>query len=1020
MTKVPSTLMVAATMGALVAVTSLSVFDISKRDAADSLNHVARQLSSAMADAAAHGLEKDVFSEAADISASFKRGVELGLISMTGVQPDVIHAAVGYLNHAHSDGIYLAGTDGSGLAVRVLEDACYFVDVSNATGRVYSVNATDETLHFIAEGPLDLRDYPFIPPPQADSQAPVWVGPWVAQLGSGGPLAAHMALSVPVFAGGAAAAAARRLGVVSAVFLADFGLDRYLVDAEAELLLVREGGSIAAWSRSLPAYTAETPPSPEPTLAPLPGRVLETGASGNHTFLTLENSGQPLHRAIFAALTPAVFAALAAPGAVHRADVDPGEKTWLEIRPIEPRGLRLFLVSAVPARVFFAEIDRRHQQTVLVVIALVVGAVVFATGLALLFISPLKQLAGAFDAVAMMELASTEVTAIPHTSTIREYHSLYKGFWRAVRTIQQLQAFLPPALQLSACDIEDVHNLAFDEELFSDRGDGGGGTADVQSQAGLETRSFATGLSHDNPHPDEENDDDYGMRPATPSMSMRLPGMTDGGGRRGGRVGALYPPLPALPSKGQRAGREGGAGVDTNANGSGNVLSGPQAAGLGTPRSSYSGGGGGAEGNPNNPADDNAAGSEALDAPEGPGSAGDTAGSDGDNASSSGGSSSSRGSGGGCAGRGSPAGTGSGDEAFELELRHDGHDADKPGPGTPRSGSPGGGEPSPPSTSSSHLRPPLPPRRGQAGVKTSSTLSYVSDPREPVDGRRNSPVGYKKELLCSLRRARHSACLVGNITNFSRACKISVATAVADHERVFLNVAERVRSCSGVLSHLLANRITVLWNTMKAAAEGKKLAHKLAQSLLDVKVPNSFGKLHLGIHSSPTVYGILGGRMQKFSVVGSELVDITTALAHHNSACGTVVLASVQACEKVPHLVHHKIDDISVPGSRSKLAVHLPSGFESDGDADPNSDLSWIYSHLPPGSPGAPKGDFLDSFFAAKANNDFAMASLFLTHFSQVHGHKYAKLVTRLQTDLSFEQFLSVQNGIPLVTSIDG
>ncbi|KAJ9443260.1 hypothetical protein DIPPA_13792 [Diplonema papillatum] len=134
---------------------------------------------------------------------------------------------------------------------------------------------------------------------------------------------------------------------------------------------------------------------------------------------------------------------------------DNGDTYWVTMRVIEHYNLKWNLFMLTPERTFFQKIYDSNEETLITVIIMIVAATVVATIVTLLFTMDLKRLAKAFDRVSEMQMEHPDVERVRKSHILQEFNSLCRGFWQAVDTVKQVQAFLPDVGDDSDSETED-------------------------------------------------------------------------------------------------------------------------------------------------------------------------------------------------------------------------------------------------------------------------------------------------------------------------------------------------------------------------------------------------------------------------------------------------------------------------------------------------------------------------------------------------------------------------------------
>eukprot|EP01059_Diplonema_ambulator_P007076 TRINITY_DN1660_c0_g1_i1.p1 TRINITY_DN1660_c0_g1~~TRINITY_DN1660_c0_g1_i1.p1 ORF type:complete len:738 (+),score=273.26 TRINITY_DN1660_c0_g1_i1:51-2264(+) len=264
-----------------------------------------------------------------------------------------------------------------------------------------------------------------------------------------------------------------------------------------------------------------------------------------------------------------------------------------------------------------------------------------------------------------------------------------------------------------------------------------------------------------------------------------------------------------------------------------------------------------------------------------------------------------------------------------------------------------------------------------------------SESRSATSAKNSYSVPLPKNAMFSLglRTSMHAVSMTVNIRNFTSMCQTSVEDAVATHKRVFALTAEEVKSHKGMVSYLEGNRIVLTWNTTRQCATSTSKLCCAAMGLELHQAVRDMASVDIGMHLGYAFHGILGSAQQRFNVVGSDLVDVSTQLAMlaRKLELSPAVLASEQTVDGIHEITTNMVDDVETYAGRVK--VHWLRAKVRAVEEE------WMYQLS---SRESNRDPFLDHFWSARRKGDTLKALDELAKFEQAHPN-LAKLARYLR-----------------------
>eukprot|EP01059_Diplonema_ambulator_P007079 TRINITY_DN1660_c0_g1_i5.p1 TRINITY_DN1660_c0_g1~~TRINITY_DN1660_c0_g1_i5.p1 ORF type:complete len:734 (+),score=249.90 TRINITY_DN1660_c0_g1_i5:51-2252(+) len=261
--------------------------------------------------------------------------------------------------------------------------------------------------------------------------------------------------------------------------------------------------------------------------------------------------------------------------------------------------------------------------------------------------------------------------------------------------------------------------------------------------------------------------------------------------------------------------------------------------------------------------------------------------------------------------------------------------------------------------------------------------------RSAASAKNSYSVPLPKNAMFSLglRTSMHAVSMTVNIRNFTSMCQTSVEDAVATHKRVFALTAEEVKSHKGMVSYLEGNRIVLTWNTTRQCATSTSKLCCAAMGLELHQAVRDMASVDIGMHLGYAFHGILGSAQQRFNVVGSDLVDVSTQLAMlaRKLELSPAVLASEQTVDGIHEITTNMVDDVETYAGRVK--VHWLRAKVRAVEEE------WMYQLS---SRESNRDPFLDHFWSARRKGDTLKALDELAKFEQAHPN-LAKLARYLR-----------------------
>eukprot|EP01064_Diplonema_japonicum_P019270 TRINITY_DN2796_c0_g1_i5.p1 TRINITY_DN2796_c0_g1~~TRINITY_DN2796_c0_g1_i5.p1 ORF type:complete len:744 (+),score=205.62 TRINITY_DN2796_c0_g1_i5:70-2301(+) len=441
--RLPTAVVGVTTMAALVAVSSVLVFVITKNNAEDSINIVSRRFSGAKMETVINEIRFKLQREPEDAIVAAKSDIEMGLIRFDSPIEQWVRRASHFFRHSGFFTLYMAlsgnralgETYGFGTLVDAAAKAVIFnnppvVDVKlsyvpengtwdNSTTISSKVNLSGRAyVSMYHTGPNYVQ--------YLTDNVPRWTTIIVSVnpnlKGGGGPF---VTLTVPVFRT-PVPNPADFIGVTcTSIYLSFFSLHPYLLSQNSHLVLIDENKMlVSSTDVDMTYYANGTLPTGKP----------------NYLRHTLLSTNVTIYHSLDAALPDL---SLFTGNEEHFAKLSHGGTYWIEIRPVYHSNLRWYLIGLVPEKEFFQKIYDSNRDTSIIVIILVVTSTIIATIVTLAFTMNLTRLAKAFDKVANMQLEHCDVMAVGKSHFLYELDSLYHGFWHAVEMVKQVQAFLP-------------------------------------------------------------------------------------------------------------------------------------------------------------------------------------------------------------------------------------------------------------------------------------------------------------------------------------------------------------------------------------------------------------------------------------------------------------------------------------------------------------------------------------------------------------------------------------------------
>eukprot|EP01064_Diplonema_japonicum_P019269 TRINITY_DN2796_c0_g1_i4.p1 TRINITY_DN2796_c0_g1~~TRINITY_DN2796_c0_g1_i4.p1 ORF type:complete len:746 (+),score=210.22 TRINITY_DN2796_c0_g1_i4:70-2307(+) len=452
--RLPTAVVGVTTMAALVAVSSVLVFVITKNNAEDSINIVSRRFSGAKMETVINEIRFKLQREPEDAIVAAKSDIEMGLIRFDSPIEQWVRRASHFFRHSGFFTLYMAlsgnralgETYGFGTLVDAAAKAVIFnnppvVDVKlsyvpengtwdNSTTISSKVNLSGRAyVSMYHTGPNYVQ--------YLTDNVPRWTTIIVSVnpnlKGGGGPF---VTLTVPVFRT-PVPNPADFIGVTcTSIYLSFFSLHPYLLSQNSHLVLIDENKMlVSSTDVDMTYYANGTLPTGKP----------------NYLRHTLLSTNVTIYHSLDAALPDL---SLFTGNEEHFAKLSHGGTYWIEIRPVYHSNLRWYLIGLVPEKEFFQKIYDSNRDTSIIVIILVVTSTIIATIVTLAFTMNLTRLAKAFDKVANMQLEHCDVMAVGKSHFLYELDSLYHGFWHAVEMVKQVQAFLPDAARDETDDSE--------------------------------------------------------------------------------------------------------------------------------------------------------------------------------------------------------------------------------------------------------------------------------------------------------------------------------------------------------------------------------------------------------------------------------------------------------------------------------------------------------------------------------------------------------------------------------------
>eukprot|EP01059_Diplonema_ambulator_P003871 TRINITY_DN1356_c3_g1_i1.p1 TRINITY_DN1356_c3_g1~~TRINITY_DN1356_c3_g1_i1.p1 ORF type:complete len:756 (+),score=256.00 TRINITY_DN1356_c3_g1_i1:44-2269(+) len=441
---VPTALVGVSAMAALVALSSVLVFVITKHNAEDSINDISRRFSNAQMNTVSSEIRYRLQKEPMDAVMSAKSDIEIGELRFDSDPEIWVRRACHFFKHSGFFTLFmaLAGTRelglqyGFGLLVDGAAGSVVFSDPPqiHLERPLYVDNGTwvpdivlTAPVNFSARDYVSMyttgsnyMDYRIANEPRWTSLV-VSVNPVLK--GGGGPF---ITLTAPVFRT-PEAISSEFIGVTCvSIYLSFFSLDPYLVGTNQNLLIITADQSLIVSTDVNTTYYANgTLPNGQP----------------NYLQYSLDKTNVSIYHTLSKVL-PDLTALNATDEYFSKFDFD-GDTMWLEVRPVYHLNLRWYLVGVIPEKEFFHKIYNSNRNTMIIVIILIVSSSIVAAFITLAFTMNLTKLAIAFGHVAEMQLDHPAVRSVASSHYLFELSALYKGFWHAVNMVRQVQAFLP-------------------------------------------------------------------------------------------------------------------------------------------------------------------------------------------------------------------------------------------------------------------------------------------------------------------------------------------------------------------------------------------------------------------------------------------------------------------------------------------------------------------------------------------------------------------------------------------------
>ena len=433
----PTWLPFVLSISGLVAVAAVSVFEVTRRNAEDSIGSVSRELSQQIIGRAHHSIEVEILGVVASHLSGMKYGVELGnyhlrLCAAQKTQNGIAHknassfAALDiYIDETTQEGC-IVDTEGNSVAQLLPDNTLRVAKLDPRNGHFNHTSGFNV--------PIDIPGRPYytilsdsVGVKAVQMDHPVWspvfvsINPNIASPGL------QVALTWPVLWGNGSL----RGGVVSSAALRDLDLARYKLQHNSVVAMVETNHMlISSTTHSAPFY--EHPPK-----------------SRAYVRYTLRSSGSQLLQKIGEMLPLPISQVML------QADVDAGEVYWVQTAWVLSYNLKWVILVAIPRERFFSKIDASNATTRIIVVCLVLSAIGMAVLLSAVFVYPLRRVAKAFDSLSEMHTDAVHVARIPRNSVFSEFNSLYNGFWDSIRMIENARTFLPVKQDNECTDEEE-------------------------------------------------------------------------------------------------------------------------------------------------------------------------------------------------------------------------------------------------------------------------------------------------------------------------------------------------------------------------------------------------------------------------------------------------------------------------------------------------------------------------------------------------------------------------------------
>eukprot|EP01064_Diplonema_japonicum_P019272 TRINITY_DN2796_c0_g2_i1.p1 TRINITY_DN2796_c0_g2~~TRINITY_DN2796_c0_g2_i1.p1 ORF type:complete len:745 (+),score=231.01 TRINITY_DN2796_c0_g2_i1:70-2304(+) len=459
--RLPTAVVGVTTMAALVAVSSVLAFVITKNNAEDSIDIVSKRLAISMMQTVTSEIKFKLQKESEDAVMSAKSDIEHGIISLNSSPEVWVRRASHFFMSSGFFKLYfflpgsraLGDVYGLGMLIDVLSSSLYFNNEPflDFQKPYFPENGTWINT-FNGSAPRNVSQRPFVTMftqgpnivQYRSENRPRWIpisvalNPGIA--GGGGPFTA---LTAPVFRT-LTPNPADFIGVTGVgLYLSFFSLNSYLLSIDSSLLLVNGNRDlIISTDVDKVYYQNGTLPNGKP----------------NFVFYTLRTMNLTLYHTVDAALPDL---SLFTGDEEYFSTFSHGDKYWLQVFPVYHSNLRWYLIGLIPEKVFFQKIYDSNRDTTIIVTILIISSVIIATVVTFAFTTNLTRLAKAFDKVADMHLDHPDVLSVGRSHVLFELNSLYRGFWHAVEMVKQVQAFLPKAV-IEASEDESVEQTATD------------------------------------------------------------------------------------------------------------------------------------------------------------------------------------------------------------------------------------------------------------------------------------------------------------------------------------------------------------------------------------------------------------------------------------------------------------------------------------------------------------------------------------------------------------------------------